>query len=31
MFECVVFMEFTLHFKLEMYFYFTVFCVIKLK
>ena len=31
MFKCVALMEFNLHFKLEMYFYFIVFCVIKLK
>ena len=31
MFKCVVFMEFSLHFKLEMYFNFIVFCVKKLK
>ena len=29
MFKCVVFMEFSLHFQLEMYFNFIVFCVIK--
>jgi len=28
-FKCVVFMEFSLHFKLEMYFNFIVFCVKK--
>lgn len=29
MFKCVVFKAFSLHFKLEMYFNFIVFCVIK--
>jgi len=31
MLKCVVFMEFSTHFKKEMYFNFIVFCVIKLK